>query len=97
MSPEQARGEALDARTGIFSCGLVLYEMLTGQRPYGMVEGDEMLRRLMDAEEIAPVSQQLPNIPAALDRIVMRALRKNRMGHNRCVQPRWQMVCDGQF
>ncbi|MBS1811736.1 MAG: serine/threonine protein kinase [Acidobacteria bacterium] len=78
MSPEQARGEALDARTDIFSCGLVLYELLTGQRPYGQSEGEEMLRRLMDAEEIAPVSQQVPNIPAALDRIVTRALRKNR-------------------
>jgi serine/threonine protein kinase len=78
MSPEQARGEVLDARTDIFSFGVVLYEMLTGQRPYGQAEGDEMLRQLMDAEEIAPVSQQVPNLPAALDRIVTRALRKNR-------------------
>jgi serine/threonine protein kinase len=78
MSPEQARGEALDARTDIFSCGLVLYELLTGQRPYGNAQEDEMMRQLMDAREIEPVSKRLPNLPAALDRIVTRALRKNR-------------------
>ena len=78
MSPEQARGEALDARTDIFSLGVVLYELLVGQRPYGNVPDDEMMQQLMEAREIAPVSQLLPNIPAALDRIVTRALRKNR-------------------
>jgi WD40 repeat protein len=78
MSPEQARGEELDARTDIFSSGLVLYELLTGQRPYGDLPDDEMLRQLTGDEEIQPVSQRLPKLPAALDRIVTRALRKNR-------------------
>ncbi len=78
MSPEQARGEALDARTDIFSLGLVLYELLTGQRPYGQAEGEEMLRQLTSDEEIKPVSTSLPQLPAALDRIVTRALRKQR-------------------
>ncbi len=78
MSPEQARGEAMDARTDIFSLGVVLYELLAGQRPYGNVPDEEMMRQLMDASEIEPVSKLLPNLPAALDRIVTRALRKNR-------------------
>ncbi len=78
MSPEQTHGEVLDARTDIFSLGTVLYEMLAGQRPYGNVPDDEMMRQLMDASEIGPVSKLLPDIPAALDRIVTQALRKNR-------------------
>ncbi len=78
MSPEQARGESLDVRTDIFSLGTVLYELLAGQRPYGNVPDDEMMRQLTDTNEIEPVSKLLPDIPTALDRIVTRALRKKR-------------------
>lgn len=78
MSPEQARGEPLDARTDIFSLGLVLYEMLAGRRPYGEASAAELFERLTSADEIAPISPACHGIPAALERIVAKALQKQR-------------------
>ncbi|MCI0391642.1 MAG: serine/threonine protein kinase [Acidobacteria bacterium] len=78
MSPEQARGETLDARTDIFSLGLVLYEMIAGRRPYDDVADQEMIDKLTGAEEIEPISAACREIPSALDSIVFRALRKDR-------------------
>jgi len=77
MSPEQARGEALDARTDIFSLGILLFEMITGKRPF---EGDnqtEMLRSLLD-DEAPRLSVHRQGIPPDLERIVAKALSKNR-------------------
>jgi eukaryotic-like serine/threonine-protein kinase len=77
MSPEQARGEKLDARTDLFSFGLVLYEMATGQRAFkgdtGPVLHDAILNQL------APPARQLnPNLPPKLEKIIHRALEKDR-------------------
>ncbi|MGH7179250.1 MAG: WD40 repeat domain-containing serine/threonine protein kinase, partial [Tepidisphaeraceae bacterium] len=78
MSPEQARGESLDARTDIFSLGLVLYEMIAGRHPYGGKNNEEIIAALRSEDEIPPVSGVNDRIPTALDRVVAKALRKNR-------------------
>jgi eukaryotic-like serine/threonine-protein kinase len=78
MSPEQARGEDLDARTDVFSLGLVLYEMIAGRHPYAGESGEEVVEKLKSEEEIPPVAEAKDDIPAALDRIVTMALRKKR-------------------
>src|SRR5215510_12640122 len=76
MSPEQAWGDPLDHRSDIFSCGIVLYEMMTGQ----MLYLEEDLHRLLDMvrrADIAPPTRLRRDIPPQLERIVMHALAKN--------------------
>ncbi len=75
MSPEQAWGERLDYRSDIFSAGIVLYEMLTGQ----MLYLEEDINRLLDLvrrANIAPVRTLRKDVPPQLERIVMHALAK---------------------
>jgi serine/threonine protein kinase len=77
MSPEQARGTTVDARTDIFSFGLVLYEMLTGKRAF---EGDnaiEVISHILQTEPV-PVGRLNPGVPHEIERIVGKALRKDR-------------------
>ena len=77
MSPEQARGEALDARTDLFSFGTVLFEMATG-RP--AIEGDSsavLFEAILNRAPIPP-SRINPEVPTELDRIVLKALEKDR-------------------
>ncbi len=79
MSPEQARGnEQLDVRTDTFSLGLVLYEMIAGRHPFGGKSDEEIVEALKSEDEIPPVAEAHADIPAALDRIVTKALRKRR-------------------
>ena len=73
MSPEQARGLRVDARTDIFSLGVVLYEMLAGKRPFDGVNMIDVLGAIMH-ETPAP----LPDAPAEVNRIVTKALNKDR-------------------
>jgi serine/threonine protein kinase/tetratricopeptide (TPR) repeat protein len=77
MSPEQIRREVLDARTDLFSFGLVLYEMATGQRAFA---GDDpaKVREALLHEEPVPVRQLNPSIPAALEAVIGTALEKDR-------------------
>ena len=77
MSPEQAEGKALDARSDIFSFGLVLYEMVTGQRAF---KGDSNLAILTAIlrEEPKPASEIVKGMPPELERIINRCLRKER-------------------
>ena len=75
MSPEQVRGLPVDARTDIFALGIVLYEMLSGRRPfYGETPADTIAAIVK--EEPADLSGVDRNIPAALERIVDRCLEK---------------------
>ena len=77
MSPEQARGERLDARTDIFSFGLVLYEMAAGQRAFhGATE--PILHDAVFRQSPAPASRFNPTLPARLEAIIRKALEKDR-------------------
>ncbi len=77
MSPEQARAEKVDARTDIFSLGVLVYEMIAGRAPFvGATENDTIAAILRDAP--LPLTQHAPTAPAELERIVSQALRKER-------------------
>jgi serine/threonine protein kinase len=75
MSPEQAWGETLDARTDVFSTGIILYELLTGQMLY-LEEDLHLLLDMVREAQIAPPSSLRRDIPPDLEAIVMRALQK---------------------
>ena len=74
MSPEQFRGEAIDSRSDLFSTGVVLYQLLTGQRPFSGSTAVVMQQVLTHSP--APPSRLNPLLPATLDAVVMRALAK---------------------
>jgi eukaryotic-like serine/threonine-protein kinase len=74
MSPEQARGESVDARSDVFTAGAVLYEMLTGRRAFEAESCLAVLYAVMH-RPTAPVSA-VRRVPAGLDRIVARCLAK---------------------
>jgi serine/threonine protein kinase/Tol biopolymer transport system component len=77
MSPEQARGEDLDARTDIFSLGAVLYEMATGEMAFPG-ETTSMVHQAILDEIPLPPSTVIPSLPKTLDHVVGKALEKNR-------------------
>ncbi|MBL8205111.1 MAG: protein kinase [Blastocatellia bacterium] len=101
MSPEQARGERVDARTDIFSLGVVLYEMLAGKRPFEGVNMIDVLGSILH-QEPAP----LGNVPDELQRIVTLALQKDRNARYasvkalqadlKAVQRKWEFTAEAQ-
>ena len=78
MSPEQARGIEVDARTDIFSLGVVVYEMVAGQLPFEGSTSREVLASILSEKEPQPLARYSREAPAELERIVAKGLRKNR-------------------
>jgi TolB-like protein len=76
MSPEQARGEAVDARTDIFSLGVALYEMLTGSRPFQGTTPAALGLQVVE-KPVPPPSTINRGVPKELDAVVSRALQKD--------------------
>ena len=85
-SPEQLRGEKVDTRTDIFAFGAVLYEMLTGERPFVADSQAALIASILE-HEAPPVSVPEPLAEARLDRIIHRCLAKN-------PDDRWQTARD---
>jgi serine/threonine protein kinase len=77
MSPEQAKGEPLDARTDLFSLGVVIYEMATGSKPFAGQSTAELFAALLTRDP-APLSTVNPAMPPQLDGIVARLLAKDK-------------------
>ncbi len=77
MSPEQTRGEEIDASSDIFSLGCVLYEAATGQMPFRGVSALAVMHEIATAEPPAP-STVRPGVPAAFDALVAKCMRKER-------------------
>jgi eukaryotic-like serine/threonine-protein kinase len=77
MSPEQARGTELDARTDLFSFGVVLYEMATGALPFPGKNTGEILESIFTRQPVAPVRIN-PKVPAELEHIINKCLEKDR-------------------
>jgi serine/threonine protein kinase len=88
MSPEQARGQAVDARSDIFSLGAVTYEMLTGQRPFAGETTSDVLAAVLKTEPPL-LSHSAPQTSKELQRIVSKTMRKDREERYQVIKDLW--------
>jgi TolB-like protein/Flp pilus assembly protein TadD len=86
MSPEQARGIVVDARSDIFSLGSVMYELFTGKPAFDGETASDVMAEILKSDP-KPPSEFAPDVPAEVERIVYKALRKDR-------ETRYQVVGD---
>ncbi len=77
MSPEQVRGDPVDHRSDIFALGTILYEMLSGKKPFGRPTASETIAAIL-MQEPPELSESGRNIPVALDHVVRHCLEKDR-------------------
>src|SRR6266700_2330399 len=77
MSPEQARGLTVDARTDIWSLGVMIYEMATGRQPFEGETASDVMSLILQKEPL-PLAHSSPEVPTELERIVRKALRKDK-------------------
>lgn len=77
MSPEQVRALSIDARTDLFSLGIVLYEMISGTPPFGGLTRSDVIAAILE-REAAPLSRFVTEVSAQLEFIILKALRKDR-------------------
>src|SRR5262245_6234249 len=77
MSPEQARGLEVDARSDIFSLGTVMYEMITGRLPFEGSNRNEIVASILSEKESPPLARYTRQVPDELERIVDKAVRKD--------------------
>ena len=82
ISPEQARGEMTDEKADIYSVGVVMYEMLTGQLPFQADSAVSVALMQVQQEPVRP-SQLFPTIPLGIEQITMRAMQKSRQSRYR--------------
>jgi serine/threonine protein kinase len=76
MSPEQVQGKPLTFHSDIYSLGVVIYELLTGTRPFLAENIDALLAKILKSDAVPP-SELRPGLPKALDLVVLRALKKD--------------------